>query len=82
MILQKAIAYKISNLLIEHKLTRYKLCKKACISEQALKHILDERNKDIKLSTLYLIADAFGMSLAEFFDDKLFDADNIEIKLP
>ena len=77
MTLQRAIAYKISNLLVEHKMTRYELCKKACIPQQTLKNIMDERNKDIKLSTLKQIVEGFDMSLAEFFSDKLFDANKI-----
>ena len=47
--------------------------------EQTLKNIIDERNKDIKLSTLTLIADGFGLSLEEFFADSLFNKNNLEI---
>ena len=49
------------------------------MSEQTLKHIIDERNKDIKLSTLTQIADGFDMSLEEFFADSLFDRNTLEI---
>ena len=72
MILQKAIAIRISNLLIKNNLTRYALCKKIGMSEQTLKHIIDERNSDIKLSTIDAIADGFNLSLSEFFDDDVF----------
>ena len=77
--LQRAIALRISNLLIKNDLTRYALCKKICMSEQTLKHIIDERNKDIKLSTLILIAEGFDISLEEFFADTLFDKKTLEI---
>lgn len=75
MTLQKAVAMRISNLLIENNMTRYALSKKICISEQAIKYIIDERNADIKLSTVAQIADGFDLSLQEFFSDPLFNGD-------
>ena len=77
--LQKAVALRISNLLIKHKMTRYALCKKIVMPEQTLKNIIDERNKDIQLSTIAKIADGFGLSIEEFFDDSLFDKNVIDI---
>ena len=47
--------------------------------EQTLKNIIDERNKDIKLSTIAMIADGFGLSIEEFFNDSLFDKNCIEV---
>ena len=47
--------------------------------EQTLKNIIDERNKDINLSTIAKIAEGFNLSLEEFFKDDLFKKDNIEI---
>ena len=77
--LQRAVALRISNLLIKQNMTRYALCKKICMSEQTLKHIIDERNKDIKLSTITQIADGFDLSLEEFFADTLFDKNNLDV---
>ena len=77
--LQRAVALRISNLLIKQNMTRYALCKKICMSEQTLKHIIDERNKDIKLSTITQIAEGFELSLEEFFADTLFSKDNLDI---
>lgn len=77
--LQRAIALRISNLLIKHNLTRYKLCKKILLPEQTLKNIIDERNKDIKLSTIAKIAEGFDLSLEEFFGDSLFKKESLEI---
>lgn len=77
--LQRAVALRISNLLIKQNMTRYALCKKICMSEQTLKHIIDERNKDIKLSTITQIADGFELSLEEFFADTLFDKNNLDV---
>ena len=78
--LQKAVALKISNLLIKNNMSRYALCKKIVMPEQTLKNIIDEKNKDIELSTVAKIADGFGLSLEEFFNDNLFDKEILEIE--
>lgn len=77
--LQRAIAQRISNLLIKNNMSRYALCKKIVLPEQTLKNIIDERNTDIKLSTLAKIADGFDLSIVEFFDDPLFERQTLEI---
>ena len=76
--LQRAVALRISNLLIKNNMTRYKLCKKIIMPEQTLKNIIDEKNKDIQLSTIAKIADGFDMSIEEFFKDSLFDKKELE----
>ena len=76
--LQRAVALRISDLLVKHKMTRYALCKKVVMPEQTLKNIIDERNQDIKLTTIAKIADGFELTLEQFFADALFDKDNIE----
>ncbi len=77
--LQRAVALRISDLLVLNNLSRYALCKKAALPEQTLKNIIDERNQDIKLSTIAKIAEGFDMSIIEFFDDPLFDKVKLEI---
>ncbi len=77
--LQRAVALRISDLLIKNNLTRYKLCQKIVMPEQTLKNIIDERNKDIQLSTVAKIADGFGLSIEEFFADSLFNKESLEI---
>ena len=77
--LQRAVALRISDLLIKNNLSRYALCKKIVMPEQTLKNIIDDRNKDIELSTVAKIADRFGLSLEEFFNDSLFNKDVIDI---
>lgn len=76
--LQKAVALKITNLLIQNNLSRYALCKKIIMPEQTLKNIIDERNSDIKLNTIAKIADGFGLTLEQFFSDEVFN--NVEFE--
>ena len=77
--LQRAVALRISDLLIKNNMSRYALCKKVVMPEQTLENIIDERNQDIKLSTIAKIADGFGMSIEEFFADSLFNKDTLDI---
>ena len=78
--LQRAVALRISDLLIKNNMTRYKLCQKIVMPEQTLKNIIDERNKDIQLSTVAKIADGFGLSIEEFFADSLFNKESLDIE--
>ena len=77
--LNRAVAMRISELLIKNNITRYALCKKIVMPEQTLKNIIDERNGDIKLSTVAKIAEGFDLSVAQFFDHPVFDKDTLEI---
>ena len=77
--LARAIALRTSDLLIKHNMSRYALCKKVVMPEQTLKNIIDERNADVKISTVAKIAEGFGLSLKEFFDDAIFDKNLIEV---
>ena len=77
--LQRAVALRISNLLIKNKMSRYALCKKVAMPEQTLKNIIDEKNKDVQLSTIAKIADGFDLSIEQFFNDSLFDKKQLDI---
>ena len=77
--LTQAIAKRIKELLYSTKITQYRLTKTTCLSEKTIRDILHERTSNVKISTLYLIANAFGLSLNEFFDSSIFDEKNILI---
>ncbi len=75
--LEKAIGMRIVDLLIKNNTTRYAFCKKICMPQQTLKHIIDERNKNIYIGTIYEIAKGFNLSLEKFFASTLFADDKI-----
>lgn len=77
---QKAVALRISNLLVKNHLTQYALCKKIAMPEETLRSIINERYKTVKLDTIILICDGFGMSFQEFFDDELFERWNLDVE--
>ena len=76
---QKAVALRVSNLLIKNKLSRYAFCKKIAMPKETLKSIIDERYKTVKLDTIILLCEGFEMSVSEFFDDELFNTNNLDI---
>ena len=75
----RAIALRITNLLIKNNITRYALCIKIGMPHQTLKNIIDERNNDIQISTIAKIADGFDLSIEQFFNDTLFSRENLDI---
>ncbi len=77
---QKAVALRISNLLIKNHLSQYALCKKIAMPEETLRSIIDERYKTVKLDTIILISDGFGITFQEFFDDELFKRENLDVE--
>lgn len=77
---QKAVAMRISNLLLKKDMTQYALSIKSGISKQGIANIINEKYTTIKLDTIIKLADGFDMTLQEFFDDKVFKRSNLDIK--
>ena len=77
---QRAVALRISNLLVKNNMTQYALCKKIAMSEETLRSIINERYKTVKLDTIILICDGFNMTIQEFFDDDLFKRENLDVE--
>ena len=74
----KAVAMRVVQLLDKHNISQYELAKRMLISRTTILHIIHEDYETIKFETLLKIADAFGMTIQEFLNDKLFDKDNLE----
>ena len=64
----EATAMRIQDLLKIHNKSQYRLIKDTCLSKKTIQNIMQLKHPDIRLSTIYLIAEFFGMTLAEFFD--------------
>ena len=77
--IQRAVALKISKLLLEKNMTQYTLAKKMLVSQTTISHIMHEDYKSINFETLIKIADAFDMTIQEFLSDKLFQRDKLDI---
>jgi len=77
--LTQAVALRTEELLKKNKLSKYKLGKVTCLDKTTLQSIFKHKTKDIRLSTVLLIANFFNMSLSEFLNIKEFNFENIEI---
>ena len=77
--IQRAVALRVTDLLIKNNMSQYELSKRMLTDRSTIKHIIHEEYKSIKFDTLVKIADAFGMSVQEFLDDELFARDNLDI---
>lgn len=75
--LNRNFAIRLSNLLNEKNISKYKLEKETGLTHSALRYIFNETNQDVKFSTIVKICYALNISLSEFFDDELFNLDNL-----
>lgn len=78
--LNKAFALKVSKLLQKNNISKYKLEKETGITHSALRYIFNEVNKDVKFSTIVKVCNFFNLSLTEFFNDDVFNIDNLEFE--
>lgn len=76
--LNKAFAMKLSKILNEKSMTKYRLEKESGLTHSAIRYIFNEVNKDVKFSTIVKVCDALNISLSQFFDDDIFKIDNLD----
>lgn len=51
---------------------------KSGLNESVIRAILSGQTKNASSQTIFFIANAFGISLSEFYADKMFNVDNID----
>ena len=73
-----AVGKRIKELLLLHNKTQYRLAKESCLNEKTISDLVKGKSKDVKLSTIYLIAESFNMTPLEFLQSELLDSKNIE----
>lgn len=75
----KAVALRVSKLLHEKSMTKYRLEKKMSIPHNTMQSIFREETDGINLKTVMLMIKGLDVKPSEFFDDPLFDCDNLDI---
>lgn len=78
--LQKAVAVRMSKLLLERGMKPYELSKRSGLTKQAISNIMNEKYKSMKFETVIKIADGFNMTFQEFVDDDIFIRSNLEVE--
>lgn len=77
--LSKAVALRITNLLLKNDMSQYRLIKNTGIAPSTIQDIMKEKTSDVRLSTIAIVAEGLGVTLKEFFNDKLFDTIDFDI---
>ena len=76
----EAVAKRIRELLIEKDMTQYRLEQKSGILHGSMACILNGRNKTVTLSTIYMLARGFDMTIIDFLNDDIFLSNEVEFE--
>ena len=77
--LNKAFALRVREVLKEKNMTQYKLAQQKGLYHSTLTDILNCKYQTPNFKNMALIIRELGMSMQEFFDNKLFDFNELEI---
>lgn len=78
--LNQAVAIRIRAILKERNMTQYRLEQNSGVNHATMNCLLNTRYKGCNLTTVVLIIRAFGMTVAEFFDDPIFESEDLELE--
>lgn len=77
--ISSAVALRVSNILRERNKSFYRLEKDIDIPHNTMKTLMRETNKSVNLRTVMQIAKGLNMTLSEFFNDPIFESEELEI---
>ena len=75
-----AVALRFGELLAQNKMSQYKIMKKTGLSTSRLSCIMRSKNKTVTLSTVMLLSQGFGMTVAEFLTSPIFEFAKLEVE--
>lgn len=79
MTLNAAFAIRVKAIKKEKKITQYKLCQLTGLYPSTMNYILHAKTNASNFRTMALIIRALGVSINEFFDDDIFNFENLDI---
>ena len=74
-----AIAKRTKELLYKRNISQYRLVKDTGLDKSTVQSIFKGKTKDVKFSTIHLIAEFFDMSVIEFLNDEAFSRENLDL---
>lgn len=77
--IQSAVAKRLSQLLIEQNISQYELAKRMATNQSTIRNIMHETYKSINLETIIKIADSFNIPFQEFFNNEIFNRENLDV---
>ena len=75
--LNRVFAMRLSSLLAEKKMSKYKLEQLTGLTHSALRYIFNEVNSDVKFSTIVKVCNALNIELTDFFNDESLKIKNL-----
>lgn len=60
-------------------MSQYRLEKIIAMPHNTMKTLMTERNKSVNLKTVMQIIRGLGMTTAEFFDDPIFESEDLDV---
>lgn len=78
--IQRAVALRLTELLLQRNMTQAEISVKSGLTKQAISLIMNEKHESVKFETLIKLADGFNITVQEFIDSKYFERENLDIK--
>ena len=77
--ISEAVAIRLGRILNERNMTQYRLEKEIAMPHNTMKTLMGKRNNSVNLRTIMQIAKGLNMTVSEFFNDPIFEDENLEI---
>ena len=77
--ISEAVALRLGRILTERNMTQYRLEKEIAMPHNTMKTLMGKRNNSVNLRTIMQISKGLNMTVSEFFNDPIFEDENIEI---
>ena len=76
--LNAAVSQRLSELLVEKKMTQYQLFMKSGVPKSTIGNIVNCSYESVKLRIIHEMCQGLGISITEFFASSLFSDDNLD----
>ena len=76
--LNKAVSKRLCELLKERKMSQYQLYMKTGVPKSTIGNLVNCTYDSVKLRILHELCQGLEISITEFFDDPIFEEDNLE----
>lgn len=77
--ISKAISIRIKKILKNKNITQYKLEQNSCIPHATMMDLLNAKRESCNVKTLIIIIRTLGMTVSDFFNDPIFESDELNL---
>lgn len=78
MTITEAVIFRIERLMAENSMTKRELIERSGLPVGTVASLYKKLAKSVNLSTVFLLAKAFGITVTEFLNDEVFDSVVVE----